>query len=64
MLPLLLQRLNNACGEKKEKEIKEGFMWIRGRDKAFKLKQIYSQSGMEINKILLTGKPPGEIGEA
>lgn len=36
----------------------------RGSDKALKLKQIYSQSGMEINNILLTKRAPREIGEA
>lgn len=36
----------------------------RGNDKALKLKQIYSQSSMEINNILLTERPPREIGEA
>lgn len=33
-------------------------------DKALKLKQIYSESGMEINNILLTEGPPEETGEA
>lgn len=36
----------------------------RGSDKALKLKEIYRQSGMEINNILLTERPPREIGEA
>lgn len=36
----------------------------RKSDKALKLKQIYSQSSMEINNILLTERPPEEIGEA
>jgi len=34
----------------------------RGSEKALKLKQIYSQFGMEINNILLTEGPPEETG--
>lgn len=56
-------------GRKKKKEKRKrnkGRVLVNhtGSDKALKLKQIYSQSGMEINNILLTERPPGEIGEA
>ncbi len=68
MLPTLLHRLNNACRKKKKKERKrnKGRVLVnhRGSDKALKLKEIYRQSGMEINNILLTERPPREIGEA
>lgn len=51
--------------KKKEKGIKKRFhMNHCETDKALKLKQIYSESGMEINNILLTEGPPGETGEA
>lgn len=73
MLPILLHRHNNACRKKKKERKKEEkrsrnkggvHMNHRAGDKALKLKQIYSQSSMEINNTLLTERPPGEIGEA
>lgn len=53
-------------GRKKKRKRNKGRVLVnhRGSDKALKLKQIYSQSGMEINNILLTERPPREIGEA
>lgn len=65
-LPILLHRLNNACRKKEKNKKNKGRVHVnhRGSDKALKLKQIYSQSSMEINNILLTKRAPREIGEA
>lgn len=54
------------AGKKRKRRRNKGGVLVnhRGSDKAVKLKYIYSQSSIEINNILLNGRPPRQIGEA